>query len=679
MSTQTRKAIRPSALAVALLAIYAPAQAADVDEVTEQSKPESTVSAGFGYITDDNQRFGQYTNLRDQGGYGLLDLNLVNRNDDTVTWITFDGRNLGLDNRELRFEHTRQGDWGYFLDFSQTPRYEPYTVNTAVTGIGTPNLTIPTASTAGSDVQLKTKREAIGLGANKYFLDHFDVQVRYRSEQKDGARLFARGTPGAFEFAPEPINSTTRQLEATLGYTGKQLQLSGGYYGTLYDNHNTALNFTGGAAGLATFTPIALPPGNQSHQLFLTGGYSFTPTTRGTFKLAYAEAIQNDAFITGVNVPLAPGIGNDLGGRVDTTLAQVGLTARPLPKLSLLANLRYENRDDKTPVLRYNTLAGPTSTFNGDNEPRSIKTTAGKVEATYRLPADLRLTGGIDYEEKERNASPVRIVSHRDTTDETSYRAELRRSMSETITGAVSYIRSNRGGSDFLNTVLNDGTAGSNLIAPITLADRERDKVRLMVNWTPIEALNLQLMADSARDDYSARTDLDLGPRSGEAENVSLDTSYVFSEAWQVTAWISRNDNRVEQASRTSGAQLWAAALRNMGDTFGLGLRSRPTSKLELGVDLQQSRILDEFRQTAISGAAIGSPPDITTRLTSVKLFAQYALQKNAGVRLNYAYERWQSDDWTWTTWTYTDGTRVFQDPTQKVHFIGISGYYRWW
>ena len=178
MSTQTRKAIRPSALAVALLAIYAPAQAADVDEVTEQSKPESTVSAGFGYITDDNQRFGQYTNLRDQGGYGLLDLNLVNRNDDTVTWITFDGRNLGLDNRELRFEHTRQGDWGYFLDFSQTPRYEPYTVNTAVTGIGTPNLTIPTASTAGSDVQLKTKREAIGLCDNMYLLYHFDLQVR---------------------------------------------------------------------------------------------------------------------------------------------------------------------------------------------------------------------------------------------------------------------------------------------------------------------------------------------------------------------------------------------------------------------------------------------------------------------------------------------------------------------
>ena len=46
-------------------------------------------------------------------------------------------------------------------------------------------------------------------------------------------------------------------------------------------------------------------------------------------------------------------------------------------------------------------------------------------------------------------------------------------------------------------------------------------------------------------------------------------------------------------------------------------------------------------------------------------------------VRLNYVYDRFSNDDWTWTTWTYTDGTQLTQSPTQKVHFIGISGYYR--
>ena len=95
-------------------------------------------------------------------------------------------------------------------------------------------------------------------------------------------------------------------------------------------------------------------------------------------------------------------------------------------------------------------------------------------------------------------------------------------------------------------------------------------------------------------------------------------------------------------------------------------------------VEEQYSSISDEFNQQAITGAAITSPPDITTRLISLKLFTKYALQKNAGIRVDYVYDRFRTNDWTWTTWTYTDGTRVTQDPTQSVHFIGTSFYYHW-
>ena len=437
---------------------------------------------------------------------------------------------------------------------------------------------------------------------------------------------------------------------------------------------------------MAGFTPIGLPPGNQSHQLFLSGGYSFTPATRGTFKAAYTQQTQNDAFI----LASAPGH-TDLGGRIDTTLLQAGLTARPLPKLSLLANLRYEDRDDKTPIARYFTGATATSTFNGDNEPRSIRSTtgeneprsirtiSGKAEASYALPLDFRVTGGVDYDEKKRNASPVRTVSHRDTTEETSYRMELRRSMSETISGALAYVHSERDGSPFLTTVLNDGiTAGSNLIAPLHLADRERDKVRLTVDWTPAEPLSLQFLVDEARDVYNARTTDGLGPQSGKAYAYTVDASYTFSDTWQATAWLSRNDTRAEQASRTSGGQPWAAKLRNLSDSFGLGVRGTLMARLDIGADLTHSEINDEYRQQAITGAAIASLPDVSTRLSKLQMFAKYAVQKNAGVRLDYIYDRFKTDDWTWTTWTYTDGTQLVQSPLQQVHFIGVSGYYQW-
>jgi predicted porin len=100
--------------------------------------------------------------------------------------------------------------------------------------------------------------------------------------------------------------------------------------------------------------------------------------------------------------------------------------------------------------------------------------------------------------------------------------------------------------------------------------------------------------------------------------------------------------------------------------------------RLELGADFSYSDINDEYRQRALAGAAIASLPDVSTKVTSLKAYAKYAIQKNAGIRLQYIYDRLSTNDWTWSNFTYSDGTRVFQDPNQKVHFIGVSYYYRW-
>ena len=656
---------------------------AATDRVTQLIRPGSTVNFGAGYLSSDGARFGQYSGVRDEGAYGLLNADILNRNDATGIWFKFMGRNLGLDNRELRLEHSRQGSWGYFIDFSQTPRYEPFTVNTAVSGIGTPNLTVPTASTAGSPALFKTERTAVGFGLNKLFAGNLDLQLHFRNEDKDGARLFGRGTrstsAGAFEFTPEPINFTSRQFGATLGYNGKQLQLSGGYYGTLYVNHNTALNITGGSSigggnALNTYTPITLPPDNQSHQLFFTGGYSLTPTTRGTFKAAYTNATQNNAFID--SMLLAPGAGSSLRGRIDTTLLQAGITARPLSKLSLLSNIRYEDRDDKTPVLNYNPLAPG---YPGINQPFSMRTLNAKLEANYALPMSFRLTSGVDFDQRHRDYGTSIVVRHRNRTDELSYRIELRRSMSETITGALSYIHSDRSGSNFLNTV----TPGyTNLVTPINLADRSRNKIRLLINWVPVEPLSLQFIMDESRDNYEHHDLAGLGPQKGMARDYSLDATYAFSDAWQATVWFSRNETRADQFSRTNpvtaGGQPWAAKLSNLGTSVGVGINGRPSSRMEVGADLNYSTITDKYRQRALSGPAIASLPNISTELSNLRLFVRYAVLKNMGLRLDYIYNRFKTDEWTWASWTYTDGTRLSQNPNQVISFIGLSGYYNW-
>jgi MtrB/PioB family decaheme-associated outer membrane protein len=678
-----------SALAAAVLATFGTAVAAELDEFTELTKPESTVSVGIGHVSKDNQRFGQYTGLNDDGAYGLLDLDFVQRDEATGTWLRLNGRNLGFDDRELRLEHDRQGDWGYFIDLSQTPRFDPYTVTTTLSGIGTTTQTVGGSATA-QQYHLKTERDALTLGFNKAFSSNMGLRVRFRNEEKDGERLWGQGTFGTWRFLTDPIDQTTRQIDATLSYTTENLQLSGGYYGTAFENRNNVLN----VPGCALFTgcdQMGLPPDNESHQLHLAGGYNFSKLTRGTFKLAVGRITQNEAFATTPTVG-APG---SLDGRIDTTLVQAGLTARPIPKLSLRADLRYEDRDDKTPVFTYFPLVGVSgATSDGTNEPRDIKTTSGKFEAGYQLPMGFRLTGGVDYVEKTRNSPPVRSVSFRETTDETSLRTELRRSISETVTGAVAYIHSDRGGSDWLlNPLYISGATGSNQVAPLHLADRDRDLWRLTLNWMPTNPLSVGLRLEQARDEYSGRgiSVVDQAVREGRAENYSVDASYSFTDELQGTAWYSVNDTSLESIQCRAGAadactpgvqQVWGSNVRNLADSFGLGLRAALSSKIELSADLSHSKVRDEMELNSIAGAAVEPLDVINTKVTTLNLSVKYALQRNAGVRAMYIYDRYRSDDWTWANWNYSPadgGTTVLQEPDQKVHFVGVSYYYRWW
>lgn len=684
-------------IAAALLAGFCSAAAAQGEDadVAELAKPASTVDAGVGVVSKDNQRFGQYSGLKNNNGYGLLDLYLVRRDDASGTWMKLTGRNLGLDSRELRFEHDRQGNWGYFIDFSQTPRFDPYTVTTRLTGVGTSTQTI-LGSPVFQEYHLKTERKTWTFGFDKSLLPGLGLQVRYRDEDKEGARLYGQGVFTEWRFLTDPINQNTKQLEAALNYATPRLQISGGYYGTRFTNRNLALNVNGSIAGL---NPMALPPGNESNQLNVAGGYNFTDTIRGTFKIARARSTQTDAFPT---VPVASsGAAGNLQGRIDTTQIQAGLTARATPKLTLRADFRYENRDDNTPVFRYwpsqNTA---TSTNDGTNEPRSIRTTTGKVEASYRLPMGFRLTGGVDYEQKKRNSPPVRSVDFREKTDETTVRAELRRSVSETVTGALALLHGSRGGSEWLPMVTNNGsTASPATIAPLHLIDRDRDTVRLIVNWMPADPLSLNFRLDSSRDKYTGRglNAFDIGPHKGTGNNYSLDAAYAFSENVGGTAWYSRNENRYQTSecqtgspgatantcTNTAANPVWASDLRNIANTWGVGLRAKITPKFDLDADLTDAKVRDEFNTSSISPAAsiVAPLPNINTRVTTFKLTGRYALDRHSGVRVFYVHDRYRTDDWTWANWAYTTatdgGTTVRQNPDQKVDFIGVSYYFR--
>lgn len=655
--------LRPvtAAVALAVSAAVSPVEPVVAEEDTtlrDLTEPETTFRVGAGYLSDSNSRFGEYNGMADSTGYALLDLEFLRRNDSTGAWWSVTGRNLGLDSRELRAEYDSQGSWGAYLEFNQIPRLYPLTINTGLLGIGTTTQVLN--GTALRDVDLSTRRDRYTMGFDTRLPGEFALQVEFRDETKEGSRIFGRGSG---QFLAEPIDSRSQQMEAILSYTGRRLQLAGGYFATNFSNRNILLD-------VDTGTDISLPPDNESHQLYISGGYNFAPATRATFKMAYGRATQDERFFTAPDFP-----GNtreNLDGRIDTTTAYVGFSTRPLPRLSLLANARYEDRDDKTP--RYQFLAATTGR-DGFNTPFSRSTAAGKLEATYVMPLDIAVTGGVDVERRKRTVLAIRQVSWREENDETTYRIEARRTLSESLNGALSFAHSDRGGSDYLPANNNEAV---DHIDPIHFADRKRDKVRLLLDWTPVESLSLQFMLDDSRDSYSGRP---LGPDRGTARMYSVDGAYTLSDTWQVNAWLSHDETRMRQSTITGAngvtvpAQTWQADMRNVGDAFGAGVRGRLSAGLAVGADIQYLRDENDYRMLAVVPDAV-MLPNIDTKRFSLEVFGQYAIRDNLDLRLDLAYDRFRTNDWTWTNWVYADGTTVELGAHKSSTFIGISVYY---
>jgi MtrB/PioB family decaheme-associated outer membrane protein len=660
-------------------------------------QPVGSISVGAGYWSDDRPRWGVYDGMSEQGPYLLLDGTFRQRNDETGTWLRLDASNLGLDTREIRAEILRQGNMGLFLEYSRIPRDDPFTYFTGVQGIGTPVLRVPAvANPALSELHLRTVRDRVGAGFQKFFGGGYDFRVNFTNETKNGTRLWGRG--GAPEFAVEPIDSTTRQLEAIVGYTSQAFQMQGGYYGSWYTNEFKLID-TALTTGANPFF-LSQPLDNQAHQAFANGGYNFSPATRATFKVAYTRATQDETIPVAPGVPVFAGAPGNLDGRLDNTLLQVGLTQRLSSNFSWLASLRYYESDEKTPQFRVVQTGAPCPTCV-DSTPLSFETLTGKLEGTYRFGTGLSLMAGIEASKQDRNVpfgnldptgtfDAQRFVPFRSELEEITYRIQLRRALSETLNGSIGYAYSDRNGDDFTRT----NELQSDQINPIHIADRERNRFRLMVDWTPTPPLTVTFNAEYAKDEYGFTDARPFGLREGEATLFSLDVLYAVSERWQVNAWYARDNTKANQvgqraATGTAGSAVKVADLEDTGDNFGAGLQGVLSARLKAGVDFLYSRNVNKYPETitltgpgTVFPAGITGPlPDIKNELTRFKLYAVYALEKNADVRLDYIYERWETDDWTWlfadrtTPFTYgttTDGTQVFQEPKQNAHFIGL-------
>lgn len=649
-------------IAVLIAAAGNPVSAQEVDVQSLISPNERSIEAGALGALDSNRTTGKYTGLSDNALLPIVNGTLIQRDEATGTWVRARGIDLGLSSRELGLEYEQQGDSKYFFNFSQVHKSNPLEIFTGLTGTDSNRQTIN--GMAKRPLDLETDRYNGQLGLRKFLSKEFDVQASYRSEYKEGGRPWGNGT---MNFLVDPIDQVTHEFDAKVNYTTERLQLTGGFLGSVFENEHKALYVN------HSTTTLALPPDNEAYNVYLSGGYNFTPQTRGNFKLSQTMMLQNDDFFTRAG-GLDGNFTTDLDGEIQNTLASAGVTSRVTDDLTLLGKARWESRNDKTPVLRY--ISPPSASRTGFNilQDRDTLTTEG--EATYRLPDNYSLTGGVKYEYWERSAPAARQASWRTTTDEYSGRAQVGKTMTESLGGTAAYIYSTRTGSAFL-----PDASGISVIDPIHWGDRERHQARLNLNWAPTPVWSVQAVVDGSMDTYHAAT-RPLGPEEGMSNNASLDATYQLTKEWDITGFVSRNEITREQktidSEGTGGVQgLWSADLKNRGYAGGVILGGKPTERLKVKAEAQYSYDKSEYELRS-STAAIQSLPDIAYRQFDLKLSSDYAVSANGTVRVGYVFTHLGNSDFTYDQTIYTEGTVINLPDWENSHFIGVSYIHKW-
>lgn len=741
MQPRTPRRFRRRALALATGTACA-ALALGAGAVRAQDKPEDkpdpvtteiTVEAGAAGVSGDSSDrafWGMYNGMRNQDAYGIANFAYSRRDSSTGTWLDVTGNNLGLQTRDIGLEWTRQGDWRFGAGYGELRVVDPYTVNSGVTGLGgsTPSANYLFGGPgSGGDNELATKRKAFNVLGSKWLDAEFQIEGNVTAEKKTGVQIFGVGaqcpstvasgcsfTPGVTAgfgtlYMPMPIDYDHTQVEARVNYIGSSLQLSGSYYGSFFGSGYGSLtpgipatlnNAVGqglpAGPGVQGFLgqAVALAPDSQMNYFDLTGSYVYSPAIRANFKVAYSRSTQDQDFAS-MGLPVARTGAGSLDGRVDTTLAQLRVVANPIDKLSIVAEYRYTDNDDKTPIVAYNEVG----TLVYTNQTTSRDQQSAKLEASYRMPWALTATAGVGYVSIDRSytgtASYTGISALRTGTDETSWWIQLRRSLNESISGSIGYFGSTRDGSDWLvpgsNSIgllpVSDPATqlGPNAIYMPTLADRDRNALRLLVNWMATDALSLQLSADIGRDDYDMPSQYAL--QESNFDSYSLDASYVLTENWSLNAFVSGGKQTINQ-SRPGG---YVLSFEDKPLSFGLGVNGKVGEKFTLGGQLSYTTAEDSYQQgvgasTTPANAALltasGGLPDITYRNFGLKLSGSYAYSERSTIRALAQYSRISYDDWAYnysgTPYLYSDNTTFYLDPRQAVTYIGLSYVYKW-
>ena len=616
-----------------------------------------TVDGGVGYVSDSSPKFGDYTGLDQKGAFLELGGNISHRGENGY-FADLWGADLGLDSRRLYGQAGREGRYSLNVGYAEIPRHLTEGAMTPFLGIGGSLLTLPpgfpAADTAGMplastlqpiDIGFKYKR--LDLGGNWIGEDGWSANLSLRHDERNGTRPVSGSFFSTASQFVAPVNEKTDGAELTVAYATKKLQATVGYLFSSFRNDETGVSWSNPffpvVAG-ATTGQLGVAPDNQFQQLRGTAGYDISPTIRVSGEVAYGQMTQNDSFLAPtVNAVLAPTVpampASSLDGKIDTFNANVKMTATPMQGLRLTGSYERDSRQNKTPVRSYPSVITDMVVGTAQNNtPFSFTLDRFKLIGDYGggLPNNTRLTGGAEYDMRERTYQEVV------TTREMTLWGKFALQPTEKLSTWLKYGYSWRDNSTY-GTATWFGYPENPLLRKFYLADRQRNMIEGRLDYAINDKISLGVSADYADDDYSKSS---VGLTSARTTNIAIELATVFSEQTQGRAYLQTQQVRSQQnGSEAFSTPDWTGRMKDTFDVLGVGVKHIAIpNKLDIGADFTISRSHSDVSVDNVLAAP--AFPTAKTKLEAIKLYGTYSLKDNLSITGSYHYEHYDSTDW---------------------------------
>jgi MtrB/PioB family decaheme-associated outer membrane protein len=614
------------------------------------------VDLGAGWTSDSSPKFADYRGLDEQGLFPALD-GVANYRGKQGSFVDMRADDLGIDRRSV---HVRGGVRGkYLLDltYREIPKYRGYGTETVYTGVGGNELGLPAGWVpAGSTndmtalgealrpVELKTSRRSVELGLRGRLTTRWSYDLRLQHQRKEGTRPFGAGVFTInSSHLPVPVDFSTGRIDAGLSYSGNTASWRLGLSGSDFANGNHSVTWQNPFAAISGtgILRASLEPDNRFHQLQFNASWSAARRLRLTGSMALGRVEQDDPLLPASinpnfsNVPVPR---DSAEARVKTGMLNFGGTAEVKlgRQLTFTARLRHDERENRTPIDFFVPII--TDIVPRDprpNRPYSFERNRASLAMRFRPHPAARFQFGTSFEEFERSLQPV------DKTEDFGLWGQLTLHPASWMNLRARLERSDRNAGTYVP--IDEGSLVKHpLMRKFNLADRERERVKIDLDFFPLPGLTVTTSYARRQDSYDRSV---LGLTSSEDRSFTLDFSMNAAESLVVHAFFSRDEiDSVSFGASSAASAPWSGTTRDTFLSAGLGFQFGLSERAGIHFDIRHAD--SEGAIQVVSRGSSQPFPTLATRLWNAHLRLDYQVTDRWGLKASIEFESYDSTDW---------------------------------